>query len=485
MKPKKDKQGISLIVLVITIIVMIILAAAIVLTLNNSGIINRANEAVEKSDLAQVKHIAALKWAEAYLDETIEGEEAYKSYIEDGLRESKINPDDYEITVTAQGVEVALKVKIPSEWKENITAIVDTVPIPKGFVASPYEGEKTKAGGLVIYELAEGETAIPAEETQYTSLTTRNQYVWVPVAKKDFTTKFVRQGFGMTENDEEMQISNVLGTEYWEAALDSANMPLLDQTLSFMTSNTLAEVQAMYASVKEYEGFYIARYEAGLDSRRNGAGTAENLPNGKSVYSRMNKIAYTSVPWTWNGVINEDTNGAVEVARSIYPNTADNTTGVISTLTYGVQWDATLKWWLDVRAVEYVANSADYGNYSNHRIESADELNEGALVRHETRGDSSFIAKEDMKDYPKLESYDWELSTGALKKAKVNNIYDMAGNLHEWTMEGYSSDKRVFRGGGYSDQSLSSFVSVAYRHGTEAANAFGNVSFRPCLYIKK
>ena len=45
----KKKQGISLIVLVITIIVMIILAASVVLTLSNSGIINKANEAVEKT----------------------------------------------------------------------------------------------------------------------------------------------------------------------------------------------------------------------------------------------------------------------------------------------------------------------------------------------------------------------------------------------------------------------------------------------------
>ena len=41
------KQGISLIVLVITIIVMIILAAAVVITLSNTGIIDRAGKAVD------------------------------------------------------------------------------------------------------------------------------------------------------------------------------------------------------------------------------------------------------------------------------------------------------------------------------------------------------------------------------------------------------------------------------------------------------
>jgi type II secretory pathway pseudopilin PulG len=50
----KRKQGISLIVLVITIIVMIILAASVVLTLNNTGIITKANDATSISDRKQI-----------------------------------------------------------------------------------------------------------------------------------------------------------------------------------------------------------------------------------------------------------------------------------------------------------------------------------------------------------------------------------------------------------------------------------------------
>ena len=48
----KSKRGISLIVLVITIIVMIILAAAIILSLNNAGIIGNANKAVQETNVA-------------------------------------------------------------------------------------------------------------------------------------------------------------------------------------------------------------------------------------------------------------------------------------------------------------------------------------------------------------------------------------------------------------------------------------------------
>lgn len=49
---KTSKKAVSLIVLVITIIVMVILAGAIILTLDNSGIINKASEAVEETNLA-------------------------------------------------------------------------------------------------------------------------------------------------------------------------------------------------------------------------------------------------------------------------------------------------------------------------------------------------------------------------------------------------------------------------------------------------
>lgn len=477
----KNKKGISLVVLVITIIVMIILASTIILTLSNSGIINKSNEAVEKSNLIQVKKIAALKWAEAYTNENIKTNEAYKAYIENGLKESGINPTDYIIIATEKGVEV--RDKFSSEWTENVAAIVDTVPVPKGFVASPYDGENTKAGGLVIYELAEGETAIPSDETQYTSWTTRNQYVWIPV---DDFSNFVTGSYDNTS------YSNVLGTDTWEVELDlNTNMPLLQQNTDYVTDSTLTEVQSMYASVKEYGGFYIARYEAGIDQERTSKGTSASLLRGINVYSRMNKIPYTYIPWTWNNAINEDANGAVEVARSIYPNTNDNTTGVISTLIYGVQWDAVLNWWLAVEAKDIngnkinLNNSVSYGNYSTHIIKAGD-LNEGAkyaeldfftdeLTSYELAYNNS-SPSEDMV----------ALSTGALKAAKVNNIYDMAGNMSEWTMEGYSSTNRVIRGSAFNlDFNSAKFFVVDGRTAVAVNSANMAIGFRATLYIKK
>ena len=63
------KKGISLIVLVITIIVMIILAATVVISLSNTGIIDRADQAVQLTNEKQVQDLAAMVGAEKYMDE--------------------------------------------------------------------------------------------------------------------------------------------------------------------------------------------------------------------------------------------------------------------------------------------------------------------------------------------------------------------------------------------------------------------------------
>ena len=85
---------------------MIILAAAIVITLSNSGIINKANEAVEKTNLKQAQELAQVIWAEGYLhnkdEEEIKGEIIAKL----GDAASK-----YDIIVRDKGVIVVEKIE--------------------------------------------------------------------------------------------------------------------------------------------------------------------------------------------------------------------------------------------------------------------------------------------------------------------------------------------------------------------------------------
>ena len=101
----QKKKGISLIVLIITIIVMIILAAVVIISLNNSGIIKRANSAVESYNEDEVNHVASLAWSEAYLDGARTVEEL-KVRVRAGLTDAGLNPDDYGMIVTTSGVTI-------------------------------------------------------------------------------------------------------------------------------------------------------------------------------------------------------------------------------------------------------------------------------------------------------------------------------------------------------------------------------------------
>ncbi len=466
----QNKKAVSLVVLVITIIVMIILAGTIVLSLNNSGIIEQAKNAVAETNLKEVQTLASLKWAEAFIDGNTTQEQLGQEVLK-RLNEEKLDLTPYEITVTEDGVKVALRAPIPEKWKANVVNIADTVPIPKGFVASSATGENTKNGGLVIYEGTTPVTDANVEDAKRT----RNQYVWVPV--EDFS-KFVRKSGS----------SNTLGTGWWEVVLDTTtNMPLATQDENYVTSTTLAEVQAMYESVKEYKGFYIARYEAGIDAQRTAKGNAADLPGikeGTTVYSVMGKIPYTYIPWTWNDSMSEDINGAVEVARRMYPQTNSNY-GVVSTLTYGVQWDRTLAWWLEVKAkdgkgnvVASLTDSSSYGNYKNHVI-AAGDLNDGAKFAVYS---SDFSYQTATASSTKASGTCWTLSTGALKVASVNNIYDMAGNMQEWIIEGYITNHRALRGHSFLFNGVNA---VSNRNGDHPRRADVGYGFRPSLYIKK
>ena len=64
---KKTKEGVSLIVLVITIIVMLVLAGAVILALSNSGIIGKVSLAKVEMDLSALRDEVNVKRGEREL----------------------------------------------------------------------------------------------------------------------------------------------------------------------------------------------------------------------------------------------------------------------------------------------------------------------------------------------------------------------------------------------------------------------------------
>ena len=72
-------------------------------------------------------------------------------------------------------------------------------------------------------------------------------------------------------------------------------------------------------------------------------------------------------------------------------------------------------------------------------------------------------------------------NTGAKEEYKIKNIYDLAGNVMEWTMESYNTGKRVYRGGSYNlpgSQNPSSYRSYGSPDFT-----IPGIGFRVTLYL--
>ena len=422
-KNKIENKGITLIALVITIIVLLILAGvSIAMLTGQNGILTQAQNSAEQTEIENAKEQAKLdilawqsdkleKGESADLDNTIiKGILTGKDYVgtagdesfttKDGKYEipyselyqaGSSNPggDDQEEAVAGE------EVSKPSTWPENdkITAISDgkgnTIPLPNDF---NYVGGD-KETGLVISD---------AEGDNLDNTAQGNQFVWIPV---DDYSKFVRQTYYISGNIQ------LWPSNYAEADETGRNSKFTE------TATTQAEAMAMYKSVKDYGGFYIGRFETGKDE------------SGKAVI-RKGVTPYNNVPWSSTKSMTEDENidgtenGAIEQARYFYK--LKGYTSVTSTLCYSVQWDAALNY-IDPN---YITEAEAIGKPS---------CEETSYVRDSTgKG-----------NYSDSDSTNNPGQTGAKEEYQIKNIYDLAGNVKEWTMETCNTSDRVLRGGSY------------------------------------
>lgn len=416
---KTSKKGISLIVLVITIIVMIVLAAAIILSLSSSGIIGRANEAKSKTDVANAKQVVAMAQAEWQLDEA-------KLRAEYGVDTFKAyaNKKLTEAGFTTSGNGgISL-----SESGAVNTIYVDSkgkqAIIPEGFTVSTVSTEKTVDNGLVIKD-EKG-----------------NEFVWVPV---EYTKSTDGDDNGYDDNFEKVFVTK----DGYASGSPQTFVSNGDATEPYSTGSYTEEefeYNKMKASVQENRGFYIARYEAGLPEGK----TTSNVTTGDLPVSKKGADVWNYIAWGTN-MTTIGTTGAVYRARQMYK----GSNSVTSTLCYGVQWDAAMNFMKDVSnpnvpGKKYIEDSTEMGYY--------------AL-------DSDFNLIPGMEEKVQPAGY-----------YAVKNIYDMAGNIFEWTMEANSTDYRGYRGGYF--RYNGTFAPASNRNRSYPDYAGGEYGFRPALYLK-
>ena len=164
-KETRKTSGITLIALVVTIVVLLILAGiTISLVFSENGIIAKAKEAAEKTNQAAINEQEQMNEVVGYLENALNGM-------------GRSNPPQPE------GPEM------PNSWDGNKVNAVESadkvvVPVPKGYTASSVSTENKVSEGFVIYENTNGEDRKEEvnDSNKDTARTTRNQFVWVPVA---------------------------------------------------------------------------------------------------------------------------------------------------------------------------------------------------------------------------------------------------------------------------------------------------------------
>ena len=271
-----------------------------------------------------------------------------------------------------------------------------------------------------------------------------NQFVWIPV--KDTNNIIRKDGYYARKEQ-----------NYMNSCKEADD------------NNSTVESKELYKSIKKYKGFYIARYEAGIEDqfkRHIQDGTIKPLSK-QNVYV-WNRIRWGSAyGYALDGIQGDDReNGAVKVARSMYPNTErlktynlqndlTNDTGVISTLCYGVQWDLTMDFISNIdnpyTKTKYIEDSSNMGWFGTNSKSTLQKTGTNL------NGNNSNCVK---------------------------NIYDLAGNIYEWTMESYKDNFRIYRGGMY--EMGNKDISASTR-GHCIPDGFGDymyVGFRVALYLK-
>ena len=538
-KIKKQQKGITLIALVVTIIILLILAGvSIAMLTGNNGVLTQAKSAKENTRVGEVQEKVKLA-AQAALTDNLgngiekekfqeelnnmftQGEQVSLEYDETNKKYT-VTVDKYEVEVSNMGAvgeakEATIQAKLTLTYKnteqkagENVAKVVDkNVPIPTNF----YYVGGTKDTGVVISDNS-------ADEKQgVDSNLSGNQFVWVPVnqnqklqidvtSKDDISSISLKDPFGeekLTESnvgktynkkDQEptingtysltittttgktkttkLAVHSLYKQDFWKAIDVDLSRTTIEaelkemakkqgfssledyaKSMNFETVEKMIEDYTNYKkqsiekyknctdndtnqeSVNTYGGFYIARYEAG-DGDANGTPRSSSSSNSNTVVSKKGAIVY-------NYISQPD---SITRAESMYAGK--------SKLISGAGWDRTLNWLIETKAKtenEVFVNSSSWGNYN----------------------DSTGNAKTNSG------SGNMNYTTGRNEAWKANNIYDLAGNVRDWTTEAVSSNLRVNRGGASNDNG--SLDPASTRIGDGSGNSGYDLGFRPALYL--
>lgn len=258
-----------------------------------------------------------------------------------------------------------------------------------------------------------------------------NQYVWVEVPKN--TTVYPTAGLNITNftDDEYKRIEDDLHTytSVYRNGTKRKDTWVADNNNTgwFTESEYYAQKKTMLKSVYQNGGFYVGRYETGIDASKQ----KQRIFNANSEKLTIHDATQTPVikanayPYTW---INRTQ--AQVLAKNM---DSGNKT---SSLMFGVQWDLILAFMHtkgNVSNKEINENSVNLGNYKDNNWNITNKN-----AKYSVDDGNNYINC----PYEKKQAENVLLTTGSSEKFAHMNIYDIAGNVWEYTLENTGETNR-------------------------------------------